>query len=259
MRFILPLSFLVGCTIDSTLTGEEEILISALSGEEEVFSNHDIAARGMLPSEDMPKMFRECDSKGSFEKIFAKYDEDGSSEIEEAEEEKVCDGRKARETKQQRRAQHMMKLLTFVYDLDDDKELSETEKEALFDDFSERCDQIHQTLLEEFDTDGDGVLSGAEQEAAREEARSRYEEGDRHTEREEDEARSEDGERPEEGERAEDGEERPDHGKKLPPFAKAYDVDGDGALNESEKENFRAEMRETIRLGEPFAKKCGDK
>ena len=176
MRFILPLAFLVGCTMESTLTGEEEILISALSGEEEVFSDHDIAARGMQPSEDMPKMFRECDAQGSFEKIFDRYDEDKSSELDEEEKEKVCDGRKDREATQQRRAKHMMELLKWVYDLDEDKELSDTEKEALYADFSERCEQIHQKLLAEFDADGDGVLSGEEQEAAKEEARLRYEE-----------------------------------------------------------------------------------
>jgi len=238
--------------MDSTLTGEEEILISALSGEEEVFSDHDIAARGMQPSEDMPKMFRECDSKASFQEIFDRYDEDKSAEIEEEEKEKVCDGRKDRETKHQRRAEHMMKLLKFVYDLDNDKVLSETEKELLYEDFSERCEQLHQRLLEEFDTDGDGVLSGEEQEMAKEEARNRHEEGDRHVEREEKYGEEREGEEPE------NSGERPKHRKKLPPFAKDYDLDGDGELNESEKQAFRSDMREKIRSGEPFAKKCGE-
>lgn len=246
MRFIIPISLLVGCTMETSLTGEEEILITALSGEEEVFSNHDIAARGMHPSEDMPLMFRECNAEDTFERLFAEYDKDSSSELEEEEENKVCDKRN-REGAQQKRAKNMMKLLLHVYDTDEDHILGSTEKKELYTDFSERCEQLHAKLLEEFDVDGNGVLSDIEKESAKEEAKTRREEGDRYSEEKEgwDEDKDE-------------GYEKKGKKKGLPPFAKEFDIDEDGKLDDSEKESFRTSMKEKIRSGEPFGKDCGE-
>jgi hypothetical protein len=231
--------------MDSTLTGEEEILLTALSGQEEVFSEHDISARGMQSIADMPTLFRECDAQSSFHELFARYDENTNQELEEGEEEEVCSERSKRKSHQNRRARHMITLLEYVYDTDEDGVFSDEERVPLYSDFSERCEAIHARLLSEFDTDGDGVLSDEEQEATREEALRRHEEGDRHSDHE--------------GERAE-GERRP-HGDRsgLPPFARAYDLDEDGSLSEEEQSTFRIEMRATIQSGEAFGTRCGER
>ena len=169
MRFVIPF-LLLACTHDSTLTAEEELLITALSGEEEVFTDHDISARGMQPSTDMPELFRTCDAQASFEHIFAQYDRDASEDLDESEAEEGCDERRSREAHQNRRARHMMTLLMYVYDIDGDGSLSEEERIVIYEDFSYRCTQIHQQLLDSYDGDGDGVLNEEERAQIPEEA-----------------------------------------------------------------------------------------
>ena len=244
MRFVIPF-LLLACTNESTLTAEEEILISAISGEEEVFTDHDIAARGMQPSSDMPQLFRTCDAQASFEEIFAQYDRDASDELDEEEAGQVCDERGSREAHHNRRAHHMMTLLKYVYDIDNDGLLSDEERETLYEDFSYRCTQIHQQLLQAYDGDGDGLLSEEERAQIREEAEHRREEGDRHSS----------------GQKAEEGAHRDRRGgdhKGLPPFAREFDVDEDGVLSTEEHENLRETLREKIRSGEGFGKRCGE-
>jgi Ca2+-binding EF-hand superfamily protein len=229
--------------MDNTLTGEEEILLTALSGQEEVFSEHDISALGMQSSKDMPTLFRECDAQGSFESLFAHYDENTSLELEGEEEEKICSERSERKEHHNRRAHHMITLLEYVYDLDKDGVISDEERMELYSDFSARCETIHDQLLSEFDINEDGVLSMEEREAAREEAIRRHQEGDRHADHER-------------------GEESrgPRHGRSgLPPFARTYDVNEDGSLDGQELSTFRREMRENITSGEAFARSCGAK
>jgi Ca2+-binding EF-hand superfamily protein len=233
--------------MDSTLTGQEEVLISALSGQEEVFSDHDISSRGMHSLSDMPILFRTCDAKSSFDDLFARYDENTSQELEEEEEEKVCSKRSERTSRQHRRARHMLTLLEYVYDIDEDGIISDEERVPLYSDFSTRCEAIHAQLLSEFDTDGDGVLNEEEKEAVQNEALQRHEEGDRHAH---DEDEKEDLDR-----------ERRAHGKHtgLPPFARAYDLDENGTLSNEEKSTFRSDMRISIQSGEAFGSQCGDR
>ena len=259
MRYILPISFLFGCTIDNSLTGEEEILLTALSGQEEVFSNHDIAARGMQNISEMPILFRQCDAQASFEDLFSQYDSNSNQELEQTEEEQVCSEHKERATHQQRRARHMMKLLEYVYDIDGDGVLSEEEKLPMYEDFNQRCEAIHSQIIEEFDVDGDGLLSEEERAAAHAEAQTRLHDGDRHSDHEDGEMHE--GNHPEgnhgPGHHDEAQENHAEEG--LPPFARSYDVDADGVLNATELETFRAETREAIRSGDAFAKRCGER
>ena len=63
--------------------------------------------------------------------------------------------------------------MKFVYDADDDRELSEEERATMLADFTERCEAIHERLVEAFDLDGDGELSEEEKQAARDEMEAR--------------------------------------------------------------------------------------
>ena len=46
--------------------------------------------------------------------------------------------------------------------------------------------------------------------------------------------------------------------ERLPPFARDYDVDDDGILSTDEHETLRTELREKIRSGEGFGRRCGE-
>ena len=236
LKKLSPLVFLIGCnafTAQDNLTAEEEIFMRTISAEE------DNLVQSVEDDMEGPKLFRECNRSDFFEKALNEYDTNGDQSLQDSEGETMLEQRPKKSKHKMKRMRKMMDLLLWVYDIDQNGSLSETERQELFADFDVRCEAIHDRLLSEFDVDGDGQLSETEMEAIREVMKQKREEH----------RAQRDGERPEkeQGERTEeqDG---------LPKFAQEFDVDGDGELSEAEMETFRATLREEIRSGEPFGR-----
>jgi len=193
----------------SGLTGldTDAATLGAITGEEEA-----LAKGGFTDTEGegLP-LFRECNPAADYQEA-----EVGSEE--------GMEGPPRREDPRHR-------MLGLIYDLDGDGELSEEERDTLFEDFQVRCEVLHDRIVEDFDADGSGELSEDEEaeargamEAAREE---RLEERDEQCSR---------------------MEEKPDG---LAPFLEDYDMDGDGEMSDAELDAFRADARERIRDGGP--------
>jgi hypothetical protein len=242
---ILALAFLSSCGERtrpgmSELSGEAELLLSTTSGEEEsmVLNEPSTESYGTPPEVDQPSLFRECDSPAFFERLFAAYDANDSHHLEAGEEDDIRHARSGRHRVHHRMMHHRWHFLSWLYDADDDDQLSDDERTTMLDDHTERCTNIHAAILAEFDLDGDGQLSEAERGDAENAAMERHAE---HRERMMAEHRQHMRGKP-------DREQRPDV---PPPVLDEFDEDGDGALSETEQSDARTELRERVRNGEP--------
>ena len=271
---LAALSTTAACGSDTLLTAQDELLVSAISGQEDYLGGAETISGGGGDSTDgvseeeraegdrrgPPPMFRECDAAGTYTGLFSAYDEDADGELGAPEQDAVMDEHAGPE--QGPRGQ-LLGMLRVVYDIDVDGQFSEAERATLLDDFTARCQAIHDQILIEFDADGDGDLSEAEQETARAAHQDRMEaaRADMKACRE---AMGQDecdrGGREGGGEGAERGDGPPPEGAEgergdgpppiRGPLADEFDTDGDGELSEAEVAALRAEVRERIRSGE---------
>jgi hypothetical protein len=178
---LLALTLLIGCG-DASLTGEQELLLSTTSGEEEpaAFGARSTEAYGTPSEVDQPGLFRDCDAHGFFKKLFDGYDADSSGELGRDEEDDIHHAYRGREAHHARMMHRRWHFLSFVYDADDDGELSKSERTTLLSDHTKRCENLHARILEGFDEDGDGALSKSEREAAQDMLRERHEDHREH-------------------------------------------------------------------------------
>lgn len=270
---LAALSTTVACGSDTLLTAQDELLISAISGEEDYLSSArsseggsasapagmDEAERAEGDRMDPPPMFRECDAAGTYTGLFSAYDEDADGELGAPEQDQVMDEQAG---PQRGPRDHLLGMLRVVYDVDADGQFSEAERATLLADFTERCESIHERVLAEFDADGDGALDEAEQAQARaaHEARMAEARADMEACREAmgmDECGGEGGRG--EGERGDERGPPPEgaegEGEGPPPIrgplADEFDTDGDGEISEAELEALRADVRARITSGAP--------
>jgi Ca2+-binding EF-hand superfamily protein len=183
MRIWIPaLAALVmmACTTDPTLTAENELILSAIAGEEEDlrqgegdFTSNALRQNGEI---DMPALLRICRAADSYSEILGRYDDDGDGQLSEEERSEVWQARQDRPEHHRRHRAQLWQRLLRIYDTDCDGQLSEEERSALMDDFSARCEALHQRLLETFDADGDGQLDEDEMEALRADLQARRQE-----------------------------------------------------------------------------------
>lgn len=258
-RLILLLPMLLaplagGCSssVDS-ITGQQELALTALSGEEEELmsgsSDLGTPAGEAGADVDRPPMFRDCDAEAVLERIVARYDDDGDGVVkEQPEEDAVWEARQDRPDHAQHRRARAWHRLQFVYDVDDSGDLDDSEMATMLDDFTVRCEAIHERLLEDFDADGSGDLDDdelaaahAEMEARREERRAEMEGSDGPSHGDTGEGHGDTGGHPEMG-----------GGPSGDPMLDTWDVDEDGELSAEELSTMRAEVRERIRSGEPM-------
>ncbi len=250
---MMLLTLTLACSGLTSLDATDQLMIDAISGEEEAFvakGLYDEEAQPDEQTEEVAPLFRPCDPAGLFEDLKADADTDADGELSNPEERSCNAEHKGRERGP------LMEMLGMVYDLDQSHELDESERETLFEDFEARCEAIHARVLEDFDADGDGELNEEEKESAR----AALEE-EREARRAEHEAAMEEqggppeqgqqGEGPPEGAEGTDGERPSMEERGIPPWAASYDVDGDGQLSDEELSTLRAEARERIRNGEP--------
>ncbi len=237
---LIALCLLIGCGQDS-LSGEEELLLSTTSGEEEpaAFGAKSTDAYGTPGEVDQPPLFRECDAPGFFDRLFARYDKDTSGRLNRSEETRIHHARSKRGRDHHRMMRHRWHFLHFVYDADDDGELAKSERADLLADHTERCENLHAQILEEFDEDGDGLLSEDEKDAAHEELRDRHEV---HRER------MREAHQPHQR----DGHKRPDV---PPPVMDEFDANMNGKLSSKERAEARVILRDRLSSGQP---PCGE-
>jgi hypothetical protein len=271
---LAALSITTACGSDILLTAQDELLLSAISGEEDYLGGAETVSGGSeAPAQGgaeadraegdrqgTPPMFRECDAAGTYTGLFSAYDEDADGELGAPEQDEVMSEHAGPD--QGPRGQ-LLGMLRVVYDVDADGQFSDAERATLLEDFTARCEAIHEAVLAEFDADGDGELNDAEQEAARDAHQERMEaaredmedcrEAMGMDECDGGEGGGGGGERgdgpPPEG--AEGEGERGDGPPPIRgPLADEFDADGDGELSESELDTLRTELRARIRSGE---------
>jgi len=233
---ILALTMLTGCGIYSNgMSAEDELTLRSISGEEE-----DMAQGFSEPDSQRLPLFRACNADGEYRDLFAEYDADANGDLEVSERRDVFEG--SDEMYDRIRA-HRWEMLTLIYDGDDTGALGDDERTVLFDDFTIRCENIHERLLADYDLDGNGELDDDELAVLREEHRGMHEERM-------DEMRDHREEHRGEHKRGEHGErgDRPDY----PMFAHEFDTNDDGELSAKELTALRKIMRERIVAGEPL-------
>ena len=175
MRCVFAFALLAGCSSlsSSTLSADEELLLSSINGPEETLASR--AAFGAVSTEedpDAPPLFHECDPDGFHAELFEDYDADESGALDGAEPDDVLEqGRRyaliaGRDDMERRQAEMRMHMLGLIYDTDESGDLSDAEKSVLFEDFTVRCDTLNAMLLADFDADGDGTLSESELQTA---------------------------------------------------------------------------------------------
>lgn len=148
------------------------------------------------------------------------------------------------------------KLISLAYDIDQDGELSEAERERLSDDLVAGCEAQRLRILEEFDLDEDGALSEGEIAEARELLKERRE-AIRTARDEAREARrasliaefdiDEDGALSRE-ERREARDEH--HERRRARLIAEFDADGDGELSDAELSDLTMTIRGRVRSGQ---------
>ena len=249
---ILPLTitFSAGCDtgelgVDS-LTAGEELLITTISGEEEALVGDIIGDEVATIGAERPEMFRMCESDTFFDELFTYYDENISGSLESEEREEILAGRPTREEHEAHRLRHMMDMLIWVYDLDESGIIEKAERPDLFDDFTIRCEVLHEKVLADFDADGDGELSDEEKQAAHDAQKAKHDANKKEFEKEG----------------------KPHKGKlgslfgmdppNLPKFAQEFDLDEDDDLNAEELATLRSTMRDRIVSGERLIEKDKD-
>ncbi len=211
-RIVIPwLLGLIAC--GSATTAEQTLVAKAISGEEET-----LVGSGFESENGAPLPFgRECDATGTFEQLFEGADQDGDGQLGAPESTEVEDSFGP--------PPPFFHFLAWVYDADDSHSLEESERIALLDDHTLRCEAIHDRLLEDFDADGDGTLSESELDEARECAPKP----------------------PKMNHPPQGG----GHPEVPPPVLREFDADGSGDLSAEEAAAARSEIREQIRSGEP--------
>ena len=128
-------------------------------------------------------------------------------------------------------------LLLDLYDADESGALDATELGELEGDVEARCERREAALLDRFDTDGDGELSDAERQAARDALEERFGRG-----------RGRGRDRGDAGVDDDDGESRRDRRERA---AGRFDRDGDGSLNRGERRAFGDHLRGCVRGENP--------
>lgn len=240
---LLALTLFIGCG-EAALTGEQELLLSTTSGEEEpaAFGDKSTEAYGTPSLIDQPEMFRECNSQGFFKALFDGYDADRSGELGRDEEADIHHARSGREDHHVRMMQRRWHFLSFVYDANDDGEISESERTTLLSDHTERCENLHAQVLADFDEDGDGLLSDAEKEAAHDAMQERHE--DHRENMKEAHGRHKRGDR--------------DRSEVPPPVLEEFDSNNDGELSSNERKQAREALRARLASGQPLCNEADD-
>ncbi len=230
----VPLALLLAtaCASTDSVSAEDALLQSAIAGEEESLSRDNFAM-----NEDAPQpLFRECDAQRDYDKLFEEMDANASGSLEEGERDDV-------------QAHHPppfapgpWQMIAFVYDTDQSGDLDEAERAVILEDFSARCESLHDKLLAEFDADGSGDLDDTELAAAKQALDERRPDGP-----------------PPEGPPPDSGDTSrpegppmgpPPEGEIPPPFL-SFDTNGDGTLSETEFAVLQADVRAHIRNGDP--------
>ncbi len=238
MKYLPALALLTGCsTLSDGLSAVDELALSATTGAEESVLGGTMSPAA-IPADERPDPFRACDASGGFADLFARYDADGDGRLDVPEEDEVFSARADRSEEHRAMVMAQWAMLVTIYDTDGDGAIGESERAALLDDFTARCEAIQALLLADFDADGDGTLSEDEQATAR--AAIEEEMAGHHPPA------------PPEG-----SEGPPEAGAAPPippPLLEEFDADGDGALSDAERITLQETMRARIRAGERL---CG--
>ncbi|MCP4872316.1 MAG: hypothetical protein GY898_26745 [Proteobacteria bacterium] len=247
-----------GCATSETgLSVQDELTLTAVQGEEEDLTQGEEGdfssgcmngPRGDDADVDRPELFRFCDAEGSLADLTEKYDSDGDGDLDVPERDEVWEARGERPDHHEARRNHRWMRLVRIYDTDRDRELSEEERLVMLDDFSVRCEVLHEQALADFDADGDGELSDEEREAAREAARERR--GERRDTMLQEYDINGDGEITREEGRAMHEARRAEMEERRAACLDAYDVDGDGEWSDEEHAAFVEAMRERVTTGQ---------
>lgn len=228
LALILPVMY--GCAVFSDgMSAEDSLTLRAIAGEEE-----DLAQGFTEVDQQRLPLFRACNADGEYRDLFADFDSDGSGDLEIAEQREVfadSDDEYGRI-----RAQRW-EMLTLIYDGDNSGALNDKERTNLFNDFTVRCEAIHQRLLGDYDLDGDGEILGDERDQLDADLRELH--GERL-----DDMREHRADMREEHQ----GGDRPNYLM----FAADYDSDADGELSDKELTVLRDAMRAKIRSGDPL-------
>jgi len=242
----LSLLALTACGIDYGLSAEDELLITAISAENDVVSLR--ASDGGSGPIEPAGMGRECDAAGDFDALFAHYDSDRDEALNKGECNDVASDHQGADPQMR---DDLFSVLTLVYDADDSGDLSVGERELLLEDFTVRCEVMAARLLEDFDADGDGELSDEEHAVARAAIESDHEVMHENVD-------GACGPPPEkEGKSSESASPDAERGDRPPScfvdsLIAEFDLDADGELNADELASLRETVRDRILAGERF-------
>lgn len=215
-----------GCGLDYSLQAVESLVVSAIDGAEDYLTSNP----GALSTD----AFRDCDTARTYVELFESADDDGDGELSESEADAAVGAYAIDEAQAA-----LLGLVQLIYDLDDDGSFSQSELDALFDDFSARCESLQDELVVQ------GVGDGASQGG-----------GDRYS--------SEGGRPPRQEEAGEMDECRRscsgrDRGESagMGPVVDEFDRDGDGELMDAELDEARSTIRARLRRGDNPHPGCG--
>jgi len=155
---------LVACSTggDDPFSAEDELLLTAISGEEEDLAR---ISSDLLPdgaTVGRPALFRVCGVGSTHQQLWQQYDLDVDGALSEDERAALWSERSPVERVQLVRRALRFKRIRRVYDEDENAELSPAERANLEADFTARCQVKHDDLLAEFDIDDSGVLEPPE-------------------------------------------------------------------------------------------------
>lgn len=241
MSLILLLSA-CGVSDLGDLPAAADLLLSTTSASEErTVSSGSAASPDDLPPEFAPDPFRECDGGATWASLFGQFDADADGVLDVEEEGAVqATYTEGSDPGAIGRLWMQWGMLLLVYDLDGSASLDDSERATLLDDFTIRCATLQSLLVDQFDVDGDGVLSDAEMDVARgvlDAMAPEHHEGC-------------DGGPPMGG--------PPEDAPTVsgvpvpPPLMDEFDTDGDGTLSGTEADALRTSMRERVRAGDPL-------
>jgi Ca2+-binding EF-hand superfamily protein len=237
MRSIVSLTLLslVACgAAQDQLTVDEELLLTAVSGEEEELARDAMFQGGLKMAVDQPELFRVCATEDTHKGLLSIYDDNADGLIDPEEEAGVWDARATRDDCETLRRARIWAGLTLIYDDDGSTALESAEIQSLFSDFTLRCENRHAMLVDAFDGDGDGEVS--EDEIA-----DIHAEIDAHRAEREGMCPS-DHERPE-GKHGRGGLFKAPH-ERMSPMLMTWDTDQDGSLSDIEREAAKQAIRD---------------